>query len=124
MSKNNKKKILIIDDDADFLESLQLILVMDGHDVFPLADGQKAVAAYKEFKPDIVLLDVKMPKINGFEIFSRIKDVAPSAKVVMTSGYAIDKTKYETAKINSLATLINKPIEPEQLREIIKTHAK
>ena len=121
---SNKKKILVIDDDSDFLESMQLMLIMDGYDVLALADGNTAVAQYKEFAPDMVLLDVKMPGIDGYETFLRLKNNDSDARIVFTSSYVLDNAKYREAKAKSLAGLVNKPISLETLRKTIKRHAK
>ncbi len=118
------KKILLVDDDYDFLESLQLILINDGHDVFPATSGSEAVTRYRELKPDIVFLDIKMPGIDGYETFLRIKKHDRSAKIVFTSSYALDDTKYMDAKAKSLAGLISKPFEVDTLRKMIRRHAR
>ena len=124
MTIENKKRILVIDDDCDFLESIQLILIMEGHDVFPLADSHKALSQYQEFKPDIVFLDMKMPGIDGYETFLLLKKHDHDARVVFTSSYVLDDIKYKDAKERSLAGLINKPIESDTLRKMIRVHAK
>ncbi len=118
------KKILIVDDDYDFLESLQLLLINEGHDVLAITNGNSAVLKYQEFNPDIVFLDVKMPVIDGYEAFLRIIKYDHNAKVVFISSYMLDDIKYKNAKDRSLAGLINKPIKLDILRKIIKKHAK
>lgn len=117
------KKILIVDDDYDFLESLQLMLINEGHEVYPTTNGNDAIARYLEFRPDIVFLDVKMPGIDGYETFLRIRKHDIDAKIVFTSSYVIDDVKYKQAKKQSLAGLINKPIEIGTLRKMIKKYA-
>ncbi len=118
------KKILVVDDDYDFLESLQLVLINEGHDVFPAANGYDALTQYQKFKPDIVFLDVKMPGIDGYETFLRIKKYDDGAKIVFTSSYVLDDAKYKQAKKQSLAGLMNKPINLDTLRRMIKKHMK
>ncbi|MDE0090300.1 MAG: response regulator [Thaumarchaeota archaeon] len=119
-----KRKILLIDDDYDFLESMHLLLVMDGHDVIPISDGRGAVDIYREFEPDIVLLDVRMPGIDGFETFLRLKRHDGGAKIVFTSSYAINAERYKEARSKSLSGMLTKPIEPAALRKAIRTLAK
>lgn len=112
-------KILIIDDDSDFLESLHLRLAMDGHDVLTLANGIDAVKAYKEFEPAVVFLDVRMPNISGYDVFLRLKAHDSNAKIYFTSGYALDDDEYMTAKTQSLSGIITKPIESSALKNIL-----
>lgn len=114
-----KCKILIIDDDSDFLESLHLRLVMDGHDVLTLTNGIDAVRRYKEFEPDVVFLDVKMPSISGYDVFLHLKAHNPNAKIYFTSGYALDDEEYMDAKALSLSGMMTKPIETSTLNNTL-----
>ena len=118
------KKILIVDDDYDFLESLQLLLINDGHDAIPASNGKDAITKYIEFGPDIVLLDIKMPGIDGYDTFLRLIKHDADARIVFTSAYAINNEQYQTAKSLSLSGMLSKPIEFTDLRRMIAKHAK
>ena len=119
-----RKRILVVDDDYDFLESMQLVLLSEGHDVFTAEGGGSAVAKYAELRPDLVFLDVKMPGIDGYETLLRIRKHDRDARIVFTSGYLLDDSKYRKAKEGLLAGLVNKPIGPGVLKKMIKMHAK
>ncbi|MDQ8054272.1 MAG: response regulator [Pedobacter sp.] len=67
------KKILVVDDDDDVLETIQLILEIGGYDVEPLNDAEEVFKRIDEFKPDLILLDVVLGKIDGRVICSQIK---------------------------------------------------
>ena len=121
---DSDKKILLVDDDSDFLESTQLMLMDEGYDVIPATHGEDAVEKYKEFKPDIVFLDIKMPGIGGYETFFRIHRSDSDARVVFTSSYTLDSEKFKQAKDLSLKGLLNKPLEFDDLKKLIKKHAK
>lgn len=112
-------KILVIDDDLDFLESLHLMLIMKGHTVNSVTDGREAVTTYEEFESDIVLLDINMPGMDGYEVFNRLKQRYADAKIYFMSGYALDNERYEAAKSQSLAGLLIKPIDPSDLDKIL-----
>lgn len=71
-----KKTILLIDDDRDFLEIFSAKLQGDGADVTTAQGGEAGIAKIKELKPDLVLLDVEMPGINGVEVLAMIKENA------------------------------------------------
>ena len=118
------KKILIVDDDYGFLESLQLLLMDDGHETIPASNGKEAIKKYIEFEPDIVLLDIRMPGIGGYETFLHIIEHDPNARVVFTSAYAIGNAQYKEAKNKRLSGILSKPIEFANLRRMITTHAK
>jgi len=120
----SEKKILFVDDDSDFLEATQLMLMDEGYDVVPATNGEEAVTKYKEIKPDIVFLDIKMPGIDGYETLFRINKSDPDARVIFTSNYALDNEKFKRAKSMSLKGLLNKPLEFDNLENVIKKYAK
>jgi len=118
------KKILFADDDVDFLEATQLMLLDKGFDVVTATDGVHAVEQYREIKPDIMFLDIKMPEIDGYEAFFRIVKSDSDARIVFTSSYALDDAKYHKAKSLSLRGLLNKPLEFRDLEKMIQKHSK
>ncbi|QMU53651.1 MAG: response regulator [Nitrosopumilus sp.] len=118
------KKILFADDDVDFLEATQLMLLDKGFDVVTATDGVDAVEQYREIKPDIMFLDIKMPEIDGYEAFFRIVKSDTDARIVFTSSYALDDEKYHRAKLLSLRGLLNKPLEFRDLEKMIQKHSK
>ncbi len=121
---NSNKKILLVDDDSDFLESTQLMLMDEGYDVIPATNGEDAVKKYREFRPSIVFLDIKMPGIDGYETFFRIHKSDSDARVIFTSSYTLDDEKFKQVKDLSLKGLLNKPFELEDLKKLIRKHAK
>lgn len=82
------KKILVVDDDDDVLETIQLILEIGGYDVEPLNDAEVIFERIDEFKPDLILLDVVLGKIDGRVICSQLKCHADTQRipVLMMSG--------------------------------------
>jgi DNA-binding response OmpR family regulator len=66
-------KLLIVDDDRDILEIIQKRLVQEGYEVISACDGEEALLKVKEDKPDIILLDLVMPKLDGFEVLKEVK---------------------------------------------------
>lgn len=71
--ENQKKTILIIDDDADFREILKTKLTASGFKVDQAENGEQGLEKAKKIKPDLVLLDVRMPKMNGIQTLSKIR---------------------------------------------------
>jgi two-component system chemotaxis response regulator CheY len=77
-------KILIVDDTLFMRTLLKNILFSGGHTIAGEAgDGEDGVAKYKELKPDLVTMDIVMPKLNGIEALKAIKEFDPAAKIVM-----------------------------------------
>ncbi|PLX99307.1 MAG: two-component system response regulator [Desulfuromonas sp.] len=69
-----KKKILIVEDEESLLKLESILLTSKGYDVRGVSNGQQALDAIAEEKPDLVLLDIMLPEIDGFEVCQRIKD--------------------------------------------------
>ena len=66
-------KILIVDDEPDIREVVSLYLRRDGHSVIPAADGEEALRLYRQGQPDLVVLDLMLPKVSGLEVCRRIQ---------------------------------------------------
>ncbi len=111
--------ILIVDDDVGIVETLQYLLLHEGYVVMAARDGQEAVNQYKETKPDIVLMDIKMPIMNGFNAFFKIKEFDKNANVVLTSSYAINDEEYQHAINLGLVGLLSKPFTIEKIIKMI-----
>src|SRR5579885_693798 len=119
-SMSQKKIILLVDDDLDLLENTSFMIKSMGHDVITAQDGEEAVATYKEANPHLTIMDIKMPKMDGYEAFYKIKQYDPDAKVILISAYYIDEEKHQKAVSLSLLTTISKPYTFEMLEEHIK----
>jgi len=75
------KKILVIEDDKFLRDLISQKLIKEGYDIAEAVDGEKGVESAKEEKPDLVLLDLILPGIDGFEVLSRIKSDPSSAQI-------------------------------------------
>lgn len=67
-------KILVVDDDPDVLEAIEIILQASGYQVVTAKDGEESLAKLKDEKPDLMILDLLMPKMDGFEVCKQLKD--------------------------------------------------
>ena len=86
MDKNCK--ILIVDDDKDSLTVLTDLLIEHGYDVVVAADGVEGLKVAEQEKPNLALVDTRLPKMDGYEVCRRIKDIQGlSAKVIMFTAY-------------------------------------
>jgi two-component system, OmpR family, response regulator len=73
-------RVLAVDDEASITELLSMALRYEGWDVRSAADGQGAVRQGREFRPDVVVLDVMLPDIDGFEVLRRLRPTAPTSR--------------------------------------------
>ena len=117
MSSN--PKILLVDDDTQFLEATEYMLKYEDYEVITAKNGEEAIKKYNESMPDIVLMDLKMPVMNGYDAFFKIKNNSPDAKIVFTSSYAINNEEFEKAESLGLFGLLTKPFDLDELNNII-----
>jgi DNA-binding response OmpR family regulator len=74
----DKSKILVVEDDPDILETIRFSLEAEGYDVTTAVDGEDGLNRAKQIRPDLMILDVMMPKINGYRVSQMIKEEKPS----------------------------------------------
>lgn len=108
-------KVLIVDDASFMRMTIRQMLEKNGHEtVGEAGDGIEAVKKYIEVKPDVVLLDITMPEMNGVEALKRIKELDPAAKVIICS--AMGQQAMVAQAIQSGAKdFIVKPFEADRL---------
>ena len=73
MTENSKKKILIVDDEPDIVETLKFLIESEGFESITAMDGEEALRKAKEENPDVMILDVMLPKINGYKVCRLLK---------------------------------------------------
>ena len=114
------KRILLADDNRDAAESLAIILRLEGHEVELAHDGLAALRAFEATKPDVALLDIGMPKSNGYEVARQIRAVPGGAEVLLIAitGWAQDSDKARS-RAAGFDHHLTKPIEPESLIELL-----
>jgi two-component system, chemotaxis family, chemotaxis protein CheY len=111
-------KILIVDD-AEFLRvRLTRMLDTDGHQVFQAENGLKAVATYKEIHPDVVLMDITMPEMDGLTALKEIVGFDPKARVVMLTALGQESVVLEAVK-SGARDFVVKPFEHERVMKAI-----
>src|SRR5215471_16463434 len=122
-----KPRILVIDDDAGIRESLKMTLEYDGYDVIGAATGQEGLALVERDTPHLVLLDVKMPGMDGLDVLTRLRAMNETLPVVMIAAHGTASTGFE-AKERGAFDFLEKPFEStERVRVTIQNaleHAK
>ena len=116
---SQKKIILIVDDDVDLLENTAFLIKSAGYDVIMAQNGVDAVHKYKETSPNIVLMDIRMPILDGYDAFFKIKQFDSNAKVILITAYDHDEKKHLKAKSLNLLDTISKPYTIERLEDAI-----
>lgn len=114
-------KILIVDDDVETIKLLEAIVQMDGHETSSIQESKNAIQAVESFMPDLVLLDIMMPEINGISVCKLIKS-KPNIrhiKVMMVSALGDDGTRRDATNAGA-DQFVTKPILPRILTQQIK----
>jgi two-component system chemotaxis response regulator CheY len=112
-------RILIVDDTMFMRTLLKNILFSGGHDIVgEAADGVEALARYQELKPDLVTMDVVMPKVNGIEALKAIKAADPSAKVIMCTAVGQEQMVKLAVKSGARGYIVKPFQAPKVLDEI------
>jgi CheY-like chemotaxis protein len=114
------RRVLVVDDHADTAEALALLLERDGWDTRVCLDGHAALQAVGPFAPDVVLLDVFLPRLDGIEVCRRLKVRAPGIPVVAMTGWT-RSVDLGVAEAHGFDALLTKPVEPARLQALLRS---
>jgi two-component system CheB/CheR fusion protein len=116
-----KRRILIVDDNVDFAVGMKMLLDHEGHVVQVAHDGPSAIEASKAFAPDVVLLDLGLPGMNGFETAQALRAMPEMRHVLLIaiSGYAQEEDRRRSER-EGFDDHLKKPVDPKQVLEVIQ----
>jgi DNA-binding NtrC family response regulator len=117
--KKEKLKVLLVDDEKEFVESLSERLELRNLEADVVFDGEQALEAIKEGKHDVMVLDLRMPGIDGIEVLRRVKKRNPDVQVVVLTGHGTEKDEEQAKKLGAFAYL-KKPVDIDHLIEALK----
>ncbi len=119
-------RILIIDDDLGVCQSLRDLLAQEGCEVVVATRGREGLQRMDEGPIDLVLSDVVMPELDGYDVFMEAKEKHPDIPVVLMTAFQFDKDHIiKRSRLEGLKDVVyKKPIDPPRLRELIKKHAR
>ena len=118
-SVNEKHSILIVDDDRGFLETLKSVLEIKGFEVTAAYSGQEAISASKERGFDYLLLDIRMPDINGVDTWMELKKNLPATPAIFMTAYSASEL-VKKARDEGALEVLSKPLEMEKLLELLE----
>lgn len=114
----NKKKILIVDDDKTILTSFSEILQSKGYSIDTAESGTEAISKTDKDFFNLVLLDIKLPDMEGIDLLNAIRETSPRMMKIVVSGYASLENSVAALNRGADAYLI-KPVDPEELVRIV-----
>ncbi len=114
----NKARILIVDDEIILSRSLSMAFETDGYEVRHADSGEKAMEILDEFLPELVLLDIRLPGMNGITAMGKILDAHPDLPVIVMTAYGDTQTTVEAVKKGAF-DFVDKPFELEDIRSLV-----
>ena len=117
--KKENIKVLLVDDEEEFVRTLSERIQLRDIGSKVVLDGEKAVESLEEEIPDVMVLDLKMPGMNGIEVLKKVKEAYPQVKVVMLTGHGSEKDEEEARKLGAFDYL-QKPSVLERIIDSIK----
>lgn len=109
------KKIMVVDNEPDIVDLTKTLLELAGYQVIPVYSGEECLKKLESEKVDLILLDIMMPGMSGWDVFNRIKQNKIDTKVVFMSVLEISENQKESLMEEGLADYIIKPFSKETL---------
>jgi PAS domain S-box-containing protein len=118
------RRVLVVDDNVDSATSLAMLLRLEGHETYTAHDGESAIAAAEQHRPDIVLLDIGLPKVNGHDVCRRLRRQpwANSTLMIAVTGWGQQDDRRESEDAGFDGHLV-KPVDYGALVEVLKARA-
>lgn len=112
-------KVLLVDDEREFVQTLSERLQLRSMGAAVAYDGESALDLVREDDPEVMIIDLKMPGINGLEVLKKVKTTRPEIEVIVLTGHGADKDKALCMELGAFAYL-QKPVDIEELSETLK----
>ena len=113
------RRILVIDDEQGIRAALGQLLEFEGYDVRSIANAAEGIEEYKKWRPHLVFLDVKMAGMDGMEALKKIRELDPTATVVMISGHATIRTAVEATQLGAYE-ILEKPLDTDRILVMLR----
>lgn len=117
----NRKRVLVVDDEPDIVETLRFSLEVEGIECIEAYDGEEALAKAKKERPDLILLDVMLPRMNGYKVARLLKfdESFKAIPIIMLTARA-QENDIETGKETGADEYVTKPFDTDELVTLVK----
>jgi DNA-binding response OmpR family regulator len=112
------KPILIVDDEKNIRLTLSQALETLGTQIDAAANGEEALAKLREKEFGLILLDIRMPGMDGMEVLRHVREIRPDIRVIMITAYGTVESAVEAMKLGAV-DFLQKPFDPEEIRELV-----
>ena len=113
-----KKTILIVDDESTIRWILKMALEVADINIYEASSGEEGISMARQIKPDLVIMDYKMPDINGWQAAARIKEISKDIIIIGHTGYASEQNMQEGYR-SGCAEILRKPVDLEEWEKTI-----
>ena len=112
-------KVLLVDDEREFVQTLSERLMMREIGSAVVYDGEQALSLVREDEPEVIVLDLRMPGIDGIEVLKRLKREHPVVEVIILTGHGSDKDREVCMQLGAFAYL-EKPVDLDRLHQAMR----
>jgi two-component system response regulator (stage 0 sporulation protein F) len=117
---NPPKYILVVDDNSGVRQLLCELLKNEGYNVEAVENGLDALESVKKNTPDLIILDLKMPKMNGLTTLKRLKEIDPEIPIIMMTAFSDLDTVRSAKEENLVRHYIGKPFDLKEMHDLVK----
>jgi CheY-like chemotaxis protein len=121
--QSGKKKVMVVDDDPDFLEEVRDMLTEHGYKLMLITNGVEALRSARKHKPDVILLDIVMGNMNGFQVADGLNKWPETAKipVIAITGWFVREEHDRLMKTRGIRSVLMKPFKPSDVVSCIES---
>lgn len=112
---NEKRKVFVVDDEKNICENVSKILSKEKYEVVQAQSRDEALAKIEKNRYDLVVLDLKIPGVQGMELLRAVKEKQPETRVIIITGYASIENAKESARLG-IVDYLQKPFTPDEIR--------
>lgn len=116
--ESSRKRVLIVDDNRDAADSLALLLDLFGHEVRAIGDGGESIEVAREFSPDLILMDIGLPGLDGYMAARELRARGYTARLAAVTGYSRPEDRQRAAEAGFDDFLV-KPVDPQELEKLL-----
>lgn len=119
MAETKDQAILVVDDNSDHRKGFRILLESGGYTVFECNSGKEALTAIDKTRFDLIILDLSMPDVDGFDVLRAVRSKHPELKIVVVSGF-LQGGMNQAAKLLGAAVTLNKDVSVDLLLPIVR----
>lgn len=114
-----KRRVLVVDDEAQICNVIKKVLLQEGHQIFTALNGEEALIQLKKSSMDLMLVDLKMPSMNGLELLKQARAVQKNLKSILLTAYGTASAAREAMSLG-VFDFLTKPFDNQLLKKVVR----